>query len=315
MNPPPAKCTSETCSASSDRPRPLILGISLAAILLMWSLNYFAAKIALRHMDPLSLAVLRIPLAALITLPIYLLQPSRTPFRARDLWTFTYLGFFGVIINQGGFTIGLSQTTSEHAVVIMALGPVLVLILARALKLEALTVAKVLGMAVCSVGAVVLETEYGYPARSPLLTGDLITLASIVGFAICAVLGKRVVQGFDAVSMNTYLLMVSAVLVLPLAVWQGTHLDWISVGWAGWAGIFYMAGVSTVAAYTIFYWVLRYLEPSRVAAVNYVQPVIVISLSVPFLGEHPSWHLLSGGALVLTGVYLAERKPLSRGRG
>jgi drug/metabolite transporter (DMT)-like permease len=312
LNPSATTCASERSSSSSDRPRRLILAISLAAITLMWSLNYFAAKIALRHMDALSLAVLRIPLAAFITLPIYFLRPNRTSFRARDLWTFTYLGFFGVIINQGGFAIGLSQTTSEHAVVIMALGPVLVLILARALKLEALTMAKVLGMAACSVGVVVLETEYGYPARSPLLTGDLVTLASITGFAICAVLGKQVVEGFDAVSMNTFLLVVSAVLVLPLALWQGTHLNWRSVGWAGWAGIFYMAGVSTVAAYTVFYWVLRYIEPSRVAAVNYIQPVIVISLSIPFLDEHPSWHLLSGGALVLIGVYLAEREPLSR---
>ena len=47
-------------------------------------------------------------------------------------------------------------------------------------------------------------------------------------------------------------------------------------------------GVSTVASYTIFNWVLRYMDPSRVAAVNYVQPVIVILISIPLLGEHPT---------------------------
>jgi drug/metabolite transporter (DMT)-like permease len=280
----------------------------------MWSFNYFAAKMALLHVDALSLAVLRIPLAAVISLAIYFLQRSRTPLRARDLWTFTYLGFFGVIINQGCFTIGLSQTTSEHSVVIMALGPVLVLVLSRVLKLEALTIAKVLGMAICLLGVALLETERGHPNHSPLLTGDLITLSSITGFAICAVLGKRVVRGFDAVSMNTFLLLTSAVLVSPVALRQGIHLDWKSVGWVGWTGMFYMAGVSAVAAYTVFYWVLRYMEASRVAAVNYIQPVIVILFSIPFLGEHPTWHLLAGGALVLAGVYLAERESVTGGR-
>jgi drug/metabolite transporter (DMT)-like permease len=71
--------------------------------------------------------------------------------------------------------------------------------------------------------------------------------------------------------------------------------------------MFYMAAFSAVLAYTLFYWVLRYMEASRVAAVNYFQPVIVLLLSVAFLGEHPTRYLLAGGALVLVGVYLAER--------
>jgi drug/metabolite transporter (DMT)-like permease len=35
--------------------------------------------------------------------------------------------------------------------------------------------------------------------------------------------------------------------------------------------------------------------------------VVVILISIPLLGEHPTQHLLAGGLLVLVGVYLAER--------
>jgi O-acetylserine/cysteine efflux transporter len=69
----------------------------------------------------------------------------------------------------------------------------------------------------------------------------------------------------------------------------------------------YMAVGSSVAAYTIFYWVLRYMTASRVGAVSYFQPVVVILLSIAFLGERPSRMLLEGTALVLVGVFLAER--------
>ena len=96
-------------------------------------------------------------------------------------------------------------------------------------------------------------------------------------------------------------------MLLPLAVRQGIELDWKSVGWAGWAGLGYMTVFSSVAAYTLVYWLLRHMEASRVAAINYLQPFIVILLSMAFLGEHPTGHLLAGGALVLVGVYLAER--------
>ncbi len=69
----------------------------------------------------------------------------------------------------------------------------------------------------------------------------------------------------------------------------------------------FMAIFSSVVAYTVFYWVLRYMEASRVSAIYYFQPPLVIVLASMVLGERPSDHLLMGGALVLLGVYLAER--------
>jgi drug/metabolite transporter (DMT)-like permease len=49
------------------------------------------------------------------------------------------------------------------------------------------------------------------------------------------------------------------------------------------------------------------MDASRVVAVNYFQPVVVFLLSIPILGEHPTVRLLASAALVLLGVYLAER--------
>ncbi len=162
-------------------------------------------------------------------------------------------------------------------------------------------------MAISFLGVIALETEHGISRHSPLLVGDLITFLSISGFAMFAVLAKKVTMRYDAVSMNTYNVIAGALLAMPVALHQGMHLQWGSVGWIGWAGMFYMAGFSAVTSYTIFNWVLRHMDPSRVAAINYVQPVIVILISIPFLGEHPTGHLLAGASLVLLGVYLAER--------
>lgn len=299
--------TNAPAEVSPHRPKPLLLGLGLLSVLLIWSFNYVAGKIALRHIDALSLASMRMPFAALLILPIYFSQGRRTPLRRADVWRFTYLGFFGVVINMGCFTLGLDQTTSEHSVIVMALGPVLVLLLGATLKIERLTPAKLTGMLISFFGVLVLETEHGVPGRTPLLLGDLITLASISGFALYAVLAKKVALRYDPVSMNTYNLASGAILALPLWFWQAMHLHWRRVGWAGWAGMFYMAGLSAVLSYTIFSWVLRYMDPSRVAAINYVEPVVVILISVPLLGEHPTRHLLAGAILVVLGVYLAEK--------
>ncbi len=294
-------------SASARTPSKLTLLFWLSVMLMLWSFNYVAGKIALRTLDPITLVCFRLELAAIVMLPIYFAQRRRTPLRLCDIWPFAYLGLFGVIVNQGLFTVGLNFTTSDHSAVIIAVGPIIILFLARAMRLEAFTIGKIVGMAISFAGVYLLETEHGSPAHSPYLVGDLITFGGVMGFAAYTVLGKRVAGQYDAISMNTFNCVAAAVMLLPLTVRQALHLNWHSVAPSGWLGMIYMAVGSSVAAYTIMYWVLRYMTASRVGAMSYFQPVAVILLSIVFLGERPTRNLLEGTALVLLGVFLAER--------
>lgn len=280
--------------------------MALAGVLIIWSVNYIAGKITLAHLDAVSLASFRFELSATLLLGMYFARRRRTQLRARDVWTFSYLGILGVAVNQGCFVLGLARTTSEHSVLIVASGPILILLLASVMKLEKLTLAKSLGMAISFLGVLLLETEHGSPVHSPLLVGDLLTLTGTLGFSLYTVLGKRVAAAYDTLSMNTFTTTVAAAVFLPLALHRGMRLDWKTVGWEGWAGLFYMAALSAVAGYLLFYWLLRHMDASRVVAVNYFQPVVVVLLSIPLLGEHPTGRLLASGALVISGVYLAE---------
>lgn len=276
-------------------------------MLFLWTFNYIIGKISLQRIDPLSLAVFRFELAALVMLALYFSRRrERTPLRRADLGRIAFLGIFGVLLNQGGFTIGLNFTSSDHSAVIAAVAPVMVLLFASVLRLEALTPGKGIGMAISFLGVLVLETDHGYPSHSPFLKGDAITLISTVGYALYAVFGKKMARAYDAISMNTYMVATAALVLLPLAIRQAIVIDWQAIGWTGWSGVAYMAICSSVIAYTIFYWALRHMEASRVAVVSYFQPVAVILFSVPILGERPTPHLLAGAVLVLLGVSLAE---------
>lgn len=275
-------------------------------VLLVWSVNYVVGKLTLTHLDALTLASFRFQLSATLLLAIYVSQGRRMPLRVRDVWTFLYLGFFGFAVNQGAFVIGLSLTTSQHSVVIIALGPILVLLFATALKLERLTTAKTLGLIICFCGVLLLEADQGSPLHSPLLLGDVITLVGTLGFSIYTVLGKRVASNYDAISMTTFNATAAALLWLPFAIRQGVRLDWEAVGWSGWAGLLYMVAFSSVGGYLLFYWLLGHMDASRVVVVNYLQPVVVVLLSIPLLGGRPTGWLVASGSLVILGVYLAE---------
>ena len=293
-------------SGPKARPSTFLLALGLIAVLLAWSINYIVGKITLTHFDAWTLASFRFQISAVVLLALYFSQRTRTPLRARDLWTFAYLGFFGYAINQGSFVVGLSLTTSDHSAIIVALGPILILAMARGMRLETLTAGKILGMLISFSGVLLLETEQGSPLHSPLLVGDLITLAGTLGYSIYTVLAKRVAGSYDTISVNTFNASIAAILWLPLALRQGSRLNWAGVGLVGWAGLLYMVLCSAVGGYLLFYWLLRHMDASRVVVVNYLQPVVVVLLSVPLLAERPSLRLLASGALVLLGVYLTE---------
>jgi drug/metabolite transporter (DMT)-like permease len=298
-----------SAAAEARHPGSLFLAFSLTLMLLLWSFNYIFGKIALRHLDPVTLCCVRFIIASAIALILYFASPNRTRPRAKDIWPYIYLGFFNVILNQGLFTVGLNYTSSGHSAIIISSGPIFILLLARLLKLEHFTPGKIIGMLICFFGILLLETDSGSIASSPFLKGDMISLFGTIGFALYVVYGKRLAAEYDALSMTTFTTVAATLLILPLSVRQANHLNWSAVGWVGWSAAIYMAAGSSIAAYLIFYWALRHMTATRIAAVCYFQPVIVIVLAFFILGEPITGHLVLGSAMVLLGVILAERAP------
>lgn len=283
--------------------------VLLFIAVLTWSGNFIIAKFTLRELPPFAVVVLRVWLSAAILLALYAIRTKnrRQPVGANDWKSFALLGFLSIVVNQVGFTVGIHYTTVSHSALIIALTPIHVLILATWMKLESLTWQKVAGMALSFAGVAILTGEHGFNSRSPTFLGDLITFGASLGFALFVVLGKKVTSRYDTLTLNTFMYIVGAFCVLPVGGWQLFRTNWEAVSWNGWLGVAYMAVFGSVVAYMFYYYALTKISASRVAAFSYLQPVLATLLGVGFLAERVTPYLLGGGALVLTGVYLAER--------
>ncbi|MHB8753980.1 MAG: DMT family transporter [Candidatus Acidiferrales bacterium] len=292
---------------------PVVLYSLILLMVLGWSFNFVIAKITLRHLDPYTLTSFRIILSGLFMLPIYFATPRRSHFNRKDLWNFVVLGFFGVVINRGLFIVGLDYTTAARSALIVATGPIFVLLLARAYNLERITRGKIIGMALCMAGIATLVGGDAMHLHGGTGLGDLIAIGGTLGFAIYTVLAKKVATQYDTISMNMFCNMAGAILLLPLGIHAAVRLNWSGVGWIGWIGLAYTVLVSSVFAYLIFFWALRHMTASRLAVFTYVEPPLAMLLAVIFLGEKLTSTLLAGGALILAGVYLTEIGPGSEG--
>lgn len=267
------------------------------------------------------MASFRVCAAGVVMIPFYLCmrrmnvfaeaaEGRKLGFTRRDAWTFLYLGFFGVSVNQFCFTLGLRYTSVSHSAIIVGMGPIYTLILAVLLRLERATWHKAVGMTIAFSGIAVLASENGINSHSPSLLGDAITMTGSLGFAMYAVLGKRVSGQYDALTMTAYNHFAGALLLVPLALHQAHAMTvggkWQGVPWQAWAAVLYMGLFGSAVAYVAYYWLLRYLEASQLSAFTYLLPVLASILGILTLGEKGSWTQIFGGALALAGVYWTE---------
>jgi drug/metabolite transporter (DMT)-like permease len=307
---------------SADRaPGRIVVALSVAVVVALWSINFIAAKIAVRHLPGITVASFRVVLGGLAMVPAYFLcsripafaaavELRRRGFSRGDLWTFLYLGFFGVVINQMCFTTSLGHTSVSHAAVIVGMGPIYTLALAVLFRLEKATWRKATGMGIAFAGVAVLASENGISLHSPSLLGDAIAMSGAVGFATYVVLGKRVAEKYDALTMIAFNHFAGALIILPVALHEIRVLHlvarWREIPWQTWAAVLYMVIFSSVVGYLFYFWLLRYLEASQLSAFTYLLPVVATILGIILLGERGSPMQILGGVLALAGVYWVE---------
>lgn len=287
--------------------RPRLLPALLGLMVLLWSFNFIVGKLVLREFPPLLASGLRLAGAGALMLPVYALAGRRSPPLARsDLAPLAVLGVTGVALNQVFFLVGLERTSVAHAALIFGLSPILVLAAAAASGQERLSAGRLGGMSVALAGVGLLHA--GPAATSgATLAGDLLVLAGAAAFAVFTVRSKPFTVRYGAIAMNTISYLSGALALAPLLVWEANRFPFRQVSAQAWAALAYMAVFPFVVCYLIFYHALRYWAASRLAALAYLQPVLATLMGVALLGERVSGALFVGGALVLAGVWMAER--------
>ncbi|HXM44997.1 MAG TPA: DMT family transporter [Bryobacteraceae bacterium] len=290
-----------------------------ALILLMvvfWSGNYIAGKIALREFSPMLLAGLRIVFAGVTILPVYLwerlteprlTEPRPSGSGPRDAVRPLMLGLFGVTLNQVLFVVGLSRTSVAHAAILIGLTPIQVLIIAGLRGQERITARKAFGMAIALGGVAMLKAFEPATGAGATWIGDAVVLLAGLCFALFTVFGKEVTAQYSTITMNTYAYVGGAVALLPLTLWEAAHQPLANVSAGAWLAAIYMALFPSVIAYLIYYHALAHMTASRVSAFSYLQPVFASIMGVAILGETLGTPVIAGGVAILGGVYLAER--------
>ncbi len=275
-----------------------------------WAANIVAGKEALKGLSPLALAQLRVIAATILFAVVFAGWPKMTLPRltGRGWLDLLAVAACGVTFNQLFFIGGLAKTSAAHTGMVVAVIPVVVLALSCALRMEALTVLKFVGMLISFVGVAILTTSKAGRGNGGYWQGDLILLAGSVVFALFTIIVKRLGDRYHPLVLNAVSFALGSVLMLPFGLRPILHINWKLVTFSVWWGLAFMAVFGSVVAYLAFAMALTELTASRVAAFGYLQPMLATALSIWLLGERITTAFVISGGLILVGVYLAERE-------
>jgi drug/metabolite transporter (DMT)-like permease len=277
-----------------------------------WSANIVAGKEAVAAFGTVALAQFRTLGAAFLFAILFFAWPKRSALRLgkREWVFFIVMALSGVTLNQLLFIGGIARTSVAHTGLIVALGPVMVLMLACLMRLEELTGLKLAGMGIAFAGVGLLTLARGHEANGSLWAGDLVQLAATAVFAYYTILMKEVADRFDALTLNALTFGLGALMMLPFSLPHLSALNWSHINRSAAWSLAFMIVPGTILPYLLYAYALTGLTASRVAAFNYLQPVIAIVLGMWMLAERISLNMLAAGALILLGVYFTEREPV-----
>lgn len=272
-----------------------------------WGVNYTVAKRVLVEIDPLAVAAARALTGLLVFGTVLLLLDGPDGMAWPRLRRALPLGLFGIFANQLLFIEGLKRTSPAHSSILVALLPVYVLVLSVLARQERASSRKILGVVVALAGVVVVAAEKGLSLASGTLTGDLLTVGAGLSFAAYTVAGRPLLRELGPLRATALSFLGGGAAILVVALPRSLQQPWRQVSPAALWGLAYVALISTVLAYLLYYFAVDRLDPSKVAVFTYLQPLLAAAVAFLAGGDRVTGHLLVGGALILLGVVLAER--------
>jgi drug/metabolite transporter (DMT)-like permease len=279
-----------------------ILGsIYLALASSIWGGMYVVVKIVVSVIPPLELVWMRYLVAIVALLFIGLITRQKWRIDKRHFLIIIVIGIIGNAISIVTQETGTMLSSAQMGAIITSSTPAFMVIFARLLLKERLTLKKGLSVCLATIG-VFLIVGVGHVNLSSKLGGISLLIAALT-WALMSVLVKRVPSNYSQIVVTTYSILVALIVLTPFVLPQ-LHTFNISqlTHPTIWGGVLYLGIISTACGFLLWNRGLQMLNASSGGLFFFVQPVVGTLLGWLILGENIGVTFWIGSILILTGV-------------
>lgn len=286
-------------------PGPVDYGM-LLLLAAIWGSSFLLIKVGVSEIPPLTVAAMRLALAAVVMVPLMLLWRQSIQANART-WAFMIVtGLLGNALPFFLINWGQVRIDSGLSAILMGVMPLITYVLSHLVTTdEKLNRWKLAGVVIGFAGMIVLIG----PDKLLLLGQETVSQLAVVAGAACyavnAVMMRRL-GGQPPVALVATMMLISLTVLAPLSLWLDR--PWTLTPSAVALGAVCLLGVlQTGLATLLMMAILRRQGASFFSQMNFLVPLIGVAWGMALLGEQPSAHALVALGMVLAGIALARR--------
>jgi drug/metabolite transporter (DMT)-like permease len=241
-----------------------------------------------------------VAVAALLVIGLVTRQKWRI--HKRDFLIILAIGIIGNAISIVAQETGTMLSSAQMGAIITSSTPAFMVVFARLLLKERLTVKKRLSVTLATIG-VFLIVGVDQANLSSTLGGIALLIAALT-WALMSVLVKRVPSDYSQIVVTTYSVSVALIVLTPLVVGRLHAIDVSELAQPPiWGGILYLGIVSTAGGFLLWNRGLQMLNASSGGLFFFFQPVVGTLLGWLILGEKIGLMFWIGFILILSGVF------------
>lgn len=274
----------------------------------IWSSSFLWIEISLREIGPLTLVAFRAFFGLLFGLAVIFIQRVPFPRTMKEWGPLIALGMTNIAIPF--FLISWGQKTIDSGVasILDATVPLFTILVAHFMVHDdKMNMPKVLGLLVGFSGVVVLMSKDIGSSTGSLL-GQLAVILACVFYAASTIIARLYTEEIPSIirSMGP---LVSATVVMSVSAFifeapfkiPALPLTWVALLWMGIFG----SGL----AFLLLYYLIHEIGPTRTSMVTYLFPLGGVTLGVIFLKEALTWQIITGAALIIGSLAIANWSP------
>ncbi len=305
-----------TTSKPSNETHPtatVLPDLSLFGVTLIWGINLPVMKVGLDHIDVYAFNALRLLISAIVLIIFALKNKARKPFHFswKVLWQIFQYAFLASGLYQIIFLLGIANTTSGNASLIMSTVPMWTALLALIFLNERLAKLAWGGLWIALVGTIIVTAQNRLNGNSEYLLGNAIMLVAAFTWACGTVKSRHLLNTISPLTLSA----IASVMMLPLHFALAASslreslqvLPQIEV----WLPLLYSGIFSTGIALFMWNYGVREAGAAHAAVFQNLIPVIAFISAWIVRGETISVSQMIGGVLIIGGL-IVMRKSRSR---
>ncbi|MDG6902791.1 MAG: DMT family transporter [Nitrososphaerota archaeon] len=280
----------------------------LVVLSLIWGMAFVAIKGVETELSPVNLALMRWLIAAvpfLILLPI--IGRPKVRFERKDVPRLLVMA----LANVAGYHLSLNyaETTLSAGLsaLLTAFGPIFIVVLSYLLLHERVGPRILLGLGLAFAGAAVLSVGTISASDFASAAGIVEALFTALCYGLFTVVGKPLVHKYGSAPTTILAGLVGTALMTPLLS-ESFFTQAASLTLYGWLGVLYLALLSTVFGYLMFYAMVSRGAVSRLSIQLYLIPVVSIVGGALLLSEQVTATVVIGGGMMLAAVAISTWK-------